>query len=149
MAKSISRAVGVVVFAALVLACAACVPFGGGSGSSGSGPDSTQQYVIDAVHAADPAATTVVAQRATSGLSEGWRIEIDHEGEVTADTLAAILRAVATSDLNPVDIGLYFFAPGTDDPLDIAPAADELGVPWSRVGSGAAWLTGELDALPR
>jgi hypothetical protein len=155
MMRSISVSVRVVVVAAVLLVCAGCAPLGPGSGgsaadSSESTSESTsgREFVVEAVQAADPAATAVVAKEVTSGLSKGWSIEIDHEGEVTADTLAGILRGVAESDLKPVDITLSFFAPGTDDPLEIRSAADELGVPWTPVGSGASWLTGQLGDLP-
>lgn len=152
MMRSVMVSARVAVVAALLALCAGCVPSNPGSGGPASGPASgpvqQQQDVVDGVQSADAAATAVVAEQSTSGTSMGWSVEIDHEGELTADTLADVLRAVADSDLEPVDVTLYFFAPGTDDPLDIAPAADELGVPWTRVGSGASWLTGQLGDLP-
>ena len=107
------------------------------------------QPVIEAVESADPAATKVLAGISPSGLSQGLKLEIDHEGDVTAETLSAVLTAAAAAEPDVSDITLYFFAPGTDDGLPIRSAADELGLPWTRVGTGASWLTGQLDPLTR
>jgi hypothetical protein len=103
-----------------------------------------QQQVVDIVEEADPSASNVVVSISTSGMSQGLSIQIDHEGEVTEELLGSMLQPLAQTDLNPVDITLYFFEPGTDTPIDIAPAADELGIPWTPVGSGGSWLTGQV-----
>lgn len=145
----ITRPAGAGVLAAVLALCVACTaPAGGGTTPSGE-TVSDQQSVITAVQSADPSASKVVATVSQSGASQGWSVEIDHAGDLTADALAAVLRAVAAVDPEPGHIALYFFAPGTDDALDIAPAADELGVPWTPTGAGGSWLTGQLGAMTR
>jgi len=142
MPQRLSRTVGLVAITLLVFACTACGPLFGPPSPSA---EERQRQVVDIVEEADPSASNVLVSITTSGLSQGLSVQIDHEGEVTADLLDSILRPLAAIDLNPVDITLYFFEPGTDNPLEIREAADELGVPWTRVGSGAAWLAGDFD----
>ena len=142
MARRLSRNVGLAAITLLVLACTACGPLFGPPSTS---DEDRRQQIVEIVEEADPSASNVIVSISTSGLSEGLSVEIDHEGEVTSEVLDSILRPLATIDLNPADITLYFFEPGTDNPLPIREAADELGIPWTRVGSGAAWLTGQLD----
>lgn len=148
MMRTTASALRWVAIAAVLLFCAACAPFAPSSETPGESV-SDQQSVTEAVEAADPSASRVVATVSQSGASQGWAIEIDHEGDVTSEILAAILADVATLEPEPGHVRLYFFAPGTDEPLDIAPAADELGLAWTKVGSGGSWLSGELGALTR
>lgn len=144
--RRISLAARATLMTAALLVCVACAPLPGtGTGAA----DDDRQGVVDAVQAADPAAEAVAVTLSQSGQSRGWSVEIDHDGEVSAETLADVLRAVRDLEPEPGHIGLYFFAPGTDDALDIAPAADELGVPWTPTGSGGSWLTGQLGAITR
>ncbi|NYF09318.1 hypothetical protein HDC94_000474 [Leifsonia sp. AK011] len=142
MPQRLSRSLGLAAITLLVLACTACGPLFGPPSPS---VEERQQQVVDIVKDADPSASNVVVSISTSGTSQGLLIQIDHEGAVTSDLLGSMLRPLAQTDLNPVDITLYFFEPGTDTAIDIAPAADELGIPWSPVGSGGSWLAGQVQ----
>ena len=145
----LSRAAGASILAAVLMLCVACTAPADNAPTTSGETVSDQQSVITSVQAADPSATRVVATVSQSGASNGWAVEIDHQGDLTADTLAAVLRAVAAVEPEPGHIALYFFAPGTDDAIDIAAAADELGVPWTPTGSGGSWLTGQMGAMTR
>lgn len=137
------RLLGLVAVTLLVFTVTACGPLFGPPSPS---YEERRQQVVDIVEAADPSASNVVVSITTSGLSQGLSVQIDHEGEVTSELLDAVLRPLAALDLNPVDITLYFFEPGTDTAHPIRAAADELGLPWTRVGSGASWLAGDLTS---
>lgn len=130
-------------FAVVLTACTACLPFGLSTTES---PD-TQALVQQSVEEALPDATAVIAQSSTSGLSYGWNLEIDYPADMplTAEVLSDTLHAVVDVDPDGDDVTLYFFEAGTDTPLPIREAADELGLPWTPVGSGASWLAGQLD----
>lgn len=141
MLRTLTRTAQIGAAALLVLACTACGPL---SGPPATTAQDQQQQVVDIVLKADASASNVQASNSVSGLSQGWSIEIDHEGEITPELLESILVPVAALDSNPADISLYFFEPGTDDAIDIGPAADELGIPWSPVGSGGTWLSGQV-----
>ena len=147
--RGFSRTAVSVALIAGLLVCTGCFPrTNTETGTSTPGETvSDLQPVVDAVQSADPSATKVVAGVSPSGLSQGLKLEIDHEGDVTSETLAAVLSASVAVEPEVADITLYFFAPGTDDALPIRSAADELGVPWTRVGSGASWLTGQLGGI--
>ena len=142
MLRTLTRTAQFAAAALLVLACTACGPQ---SGPPATTAQDQRQEVVDIVMKADPSASNIHASNRVSGLSRGWSIEIDHEGEVTPELLESILVPVAALDSNPVDITLYFFEPGTDEAIDIAPAADQLGVPWTPVGSGGSWLAGQVE----
>lgn len=134
-------------FALVVAACAACVPFGGGSPESGP---TTQDLVVEAVAEALPDATTILASVSQSGFDQGWSLEIDYPAvPLTPDVLSAALIAATEADPSAVGVHLYFFEAGTDNPLPIREAADELGIPWTRIGSGGGWLAGQIPDIDR
>jgi hypothetical protein len=134
------------VLALVVAACAACVPLGGGV-SSESRP-TAQDLVVEAVAEALPDATTILASVSQSGSDQGWALEIDYPAvPLTPDVLSAALIAAAEADPSAVEVRLYFFEAGTDNPLPIREAADELGIPWTPIGSGGGWLAGQIPDI--
>lgn len=125
-------------FALVLGACTACVQFG-------SGEPGPSEVVSQSVQAALPDASAVLVKTSQSGTSSGWAVEIDYPLALTSAVLADALSAVVEADTGADHVTLYFFERGTDDSLAIRTAADELGFPWTRVGSGGSWLVGQID----
>jgi hypothetical protein len=103
-----------------------------------------------AVAEALPDATTILASVSQSGFDQGWSLEIDYPAvPLTPDVLSAALIAATEADPSAVGVHLYFFEAGTDNPLPIREAVDELGIPWTRIGSGGGWLAGQIPDIDR
>lgn len=137
-----SRRTGLTTIAVtMALLCVACAP---------STKGSEEEHVADvvaAVKAADPRVVTASAEKSTSGMASGWVVDVvlSGTGGVSADELGQLLLAARhAGDRDPAHVDL-FAKDEKGSSLDLAAAADELGVRYTSVGAGIGVMRSAID----
>ncbi len=125
---------------ALALLTTACAP-------SGSSSEQNVAEVVSAVKAADDRVTDASAEESTDGLSSGWTIDIVLRGPQpgTSGELRGLLRAGRhAGGHEPAHVD-FFATDETGEVVDLAAAADELGIRYSGIGSGIGATRDAID----